>query len=120
MAAAHTDDPELKLAPSYLLDDRVRVRDRQRDVHQWMLLLELAEDHGEHAPPGPGGRADLEPPLELALGLLVEACEQLLLEREQPLGTPIQAEPGLGRLDPAAGPVEEPLAHPLLERPDLQ
>ena len=40
--------------------------------------------------------------------------------REQPLRSAIEPEAGLGRLDPAAGAVEEPLADPLLERPDLQ
>ena len=120
VAACDADDPELELAPPDLLDDRVRVGHRQRDVHQRMKLLELAEDDGQDAPARPGRRADLEPALELALGLLAELREQLLLEREQPLRPAVEPEAGLGRLDPAAGAVEEPLADALLERPDLQ
>ena len=65
-------------------------------------------------------RIDLEPALELALGFVAEVREQLLLERKQPLRSAVEPEPGLGRLDPAAGAVEEPLADALLERPNLK
>ena len=61
--------------------------------YQWVELLELPEDDGEDASAGPGGRADLEPALELALGFLVEAPEQLLLEREQPLSSAVRRSP---------------------------
>ncbi len=102
VATGHSDDPELELAPPDLLDHPLRVRHRQRDRHERMQLLELPEDDGQHGPARPGRSADLEPSLELALGLLAEICEQLLLEREQSLRSAVEPEPGLGRLDPAA------------------
>ena len=71
-------------------------------------------------PPGPVERADLEPAGQLALRLLAELGEQLLLEREQPLRAPVEAAAGLGRLDAAARAVDELQAEPLLERADLQ
>ena len=108
--ARGADDAELELAPSDLLDHRLGVRDGERDVHKRMELLELAEDDGQHAAAGAGGRTDLEPALQLAFRLLPELREHLLLEREQPLRAAVEAEPGLGRLDPPAGAVEEPLA----------
>ena len=120
MAAGHPDDPELELAPADLLDDRLRVGHRQRDAHERMQLLELPEDDGQDAPAGPSRGTDLEPALELALGLLAEVREQLLFKREQPLRSAVEPEPGLGRLDPATRAVEEPLADALLERPDLE
>ena len=85
-----------------------------------MELLELAEHDGQDAAARPGRGADLEPALELALGLLAELREQLLLEREQPLRAAIEPQAGLGRLDPAAGAVEQLLPDALLERADLQ
>ena len=85
-----------------------------------MELLELAEQDGQDASARPGGGAYLEPPLQLALGLLSELREQLLLERQEPLRSAVEPESGLGRLDPAAGTVEELLPEPLLERTDLQ
>ena len=39
---------------------------------------------------------------------------------EQPLRAAVELEPGLGRLDAAAGAVEELRPEPLLERPHLQ
>ena len=48
-----------------------------------------------------------------------ELVEQLLLEREHPLRAAVQPQPGLGRLDPAAGAVEQLLAEPLLQRAHL-
>ena len=85
-----------------------------------MELLELPEDDRQDASTGTGGSADLEPALELALGFLAEVRKQLLLERDEPLRSAVEPETGLGRLDPAAGAVEELLADALLERPDLQ
>ena len=107
---ADADDAELELAAPDLLDDGVRVRHRQRDMHLRMELLELPEDDRQDASAGPGRGADLEPALELAFGLLAEVREQLLLEREQPLRSAVEPETGLGRLDPASRAVEELLA----------
>ena len=120
MAADSADDPELELATRDLLDHGVGVRDGQRDVHLRMEPLELAQQAGQDAPAGPRGGSDLESALQLALGLLSELREQLLLEREKPLRASIEAEAGLGRLDAPTGAVEQLLAEALLERPDLQ
>ena len=49
-----------------------------------------------------------------------EAGDDVLLELQEPLGAAVELEPGLGRLDPAAGAVEELRPEPLLERPHLQ
>src|SRR5213079_31534 len=108
MTAGGTDHSELELAPTDLLDHVVRVRDGERDVHERVQLLELTEDDGQDAAARPGGSADLEPALELALRLFAEVCEQLLLEREQPLRSAVQPEPRLGRLDSATRAVEKP------------
>ena len=120
MAAGHPDDPELELAAPDLLDDGVRVRHRQRDMHQRMELLELPEDDRQDASTGTGGSADLESALELAFGFLAEVRKQLLLERDEPLRSAVEPETGLGRLDPASRAVEELLADALLQRPDLK
>jgi hypothetical protein len=120
MTTGCTYDSELELTASDLLDDRVRVGHRQRHVDLRMEPLELAEQNREDAPAGPGGGTDLEPAVELTLGLLAELGKQLLLEPEQPLRTAIEAESGLGRLDSTAGAIEKLLADALLERPDLQ
>ena len=117
---ADADHAELELAPSDLLDDRVRVGHGQRDVNQRVEAWNSPSTTGNTLPPGPGRGTDLEPALELALGLLAEFREQLLLEREQPLRSAVEPQARLGRLDPAAGAVEEPLADALLERADLE
>ena len=52
--------------------------------------------------------------------LLAELGEELLLLGEQPLCAPVQPLARLGRLDPAAGAVEQLSAEALLERADLQ
>jgi hypothetical protein len=72
-----------------------------------VLLLELREDDRQDRAAGPGRRPDLEPAVQLALGLVAELGQQLLLDREQALRAPVEARPGLGRLDAAPGPVEE-------------
>src|SRR5207237_8904009 len=46
--------------------------------------------------------------------------DELLLEREQLLRVAVEEQPRLGGLDAPPGPVEQPLAEPLLERPDLE
>ena len=49
-----------------------------------------------------------------------DLADDLLLEREQPLGAAVEPDPGLGRLDAPAGAVEQLRPEPLLERPHLQ
>jgi hypothetical protein len=89
-------------------------------MHLRMESLELPEQDREDAPAGTGRRADLEAPLQLAAGFLSELCQQLLLEREEPLRAAVETKARLRRLDAPAGAIEELLVEPLLERPDLQ
>src|SRR5205085_2290834 len=69
---------------------------------------------------GARGRADLEPPVQLARVARGDLLDDLLLEREQPLRAAVEDEPGLGGLDAPSRAVEQPLSEPLLERADLQ
>jgi hypothetical protein len=85
-----------------------------------MELLKLAQQARQDAPAGAGRSADLEPARQLALGLLAELREQLLLERDEALRTAVEPEARFGRLDPPSGAIEELLADALLERADLQ
>ena len=85
-----------------------------------MLRGEVAEETREHDTSGPGRRADLERPVELALGALGELVDEVLFEREQPLGAAVEARAGLGRLDASARAVEELHPEALLERAHLQ
>ena len=89
-------------------------------MHLRVEPLELGEHDRQDAPAGPRRAADLEPARELAFGVVPELLEDLLLEREQPLRPAIEPHPGLGRLDPPPGAVEELLPEPLLERADLE
>src|SRR5581483_7224777 len=120
VAALRADDAELELAARHLLDHVLRVRHRERDAHVGMPLLELAEHARQDRPARAGGRADLEAAGELALRLLAQLGEELLLLREQPLRAPVQPLARLRRLDAAAGAVEELPPEPLLERADLK
>ena len=120
MAAGGADDPELELARGNALDHRLRVGDGERDPDARMLALELAEEQ-RHDDRGRAGRgADLQLARELALALAGDLVEDLPLEREQPLRAAVEPQPGLGRLDAAAGAVEQLRPEPLLERPHLQ
>jgi len=114
------DADTARILGCHVVGERARVRDRQHDVHLRVDLLELAQHDGQDAPSGACRGSDLEPALQLALGLLAELREQLLLEREQPLRAAIEPVAGLGRLHPTSGAIEEPLAETFLERPDLQ
>ena len=71
-------------------------------------------------PPGPGRRADLERSAELVAFVAADLGDELLLEREQPLGAAVEPQAGLGRLDPPARAVEELRPEPLLERAHLK
>src|SRR5207247_2113232 len=85
-----------------------------------VAALELAEQERDDGAAGARRGADLQPPAERALLLGRDLLQQLLLEREQALRAAVEAKPGLGRHDPAAGPVEQLPAEPLLERANLQ
>src|SRR5262249_55285768 len=85
LPARGADDAQLELAPPDLLDHGMRVRHRQRDVDLPMELLKLAEPDRQTAAARPGRGTDPEPAAQLALRLLAELFEQLLLHREQPL-----------------------------------
>jgi lipopolysaccharide/colanic/teichoic acid biosynthesis glycosyltransferase len=120
VAPSGADDAELELAPGDLVDDRLGVGDGQRDPNARVQLLELAEDEREDRAAGTRRGTDLEPAGQLALGLLAELLEELLLQREQALRTAVQPLAGLGRLNPPSGAVEQSLAESLLERADLE
>ena len=118
MPARRADDPELQPPVGDELDHRLRVGDRQLDAQLGIGALEFAEQERQDDRRRPGGGADLERAAQrrVRLGDLVE---QLLLEREHPLCAPVEAEPGLGRLDPPTGAVEQLRPEPLLERAHL-
>ena len=120
MAAGRADDAELELARGDALDHGLRVGDRQRDPDARVLALELAEQQRHDDRRGACRRAELQLAGELALALAGDLVEDLSLEREQPLGAAIEPHAGLGRLDAAAGAVEQLRPEPLLERPHLQ
>ena len=120
VAACGADDPELELARSDALDHGLRVGDGQRDPDAGMLALELAEEQRHHDRGRAGRGTDLQLARELALALAGDLVEDLPLQREQPLGAAVEPQPGLGRLDAAAGAVEQLRPEPLLERPHLQ
>ena len=100
------------------LDDRLGVGDVQRDAQIGVLALELAEQERQDDRRRPCRGADLERPVEPRVGF-GELFEQLLFEREHALRAAVEPKPGLGRLDPAAGAIEELLPEPVLERAHL-
>ena len=120
MAPRCADDAELELARGHPLHDRLRVEDPERHAERWMQLCELAEELRDDDPARARRGADLEGTRELLGAFECDLGDDLLLEREQPLGAAIEAEARLRRLDPSAGAVEELRAEPLLERPHLQ
>ena len=85
-----------------------------------MQLLELGEHDRQHRAARARSTRRSRAVRQLALGLVAELGEQLLLQREQPLRAPVEPAARLGRLDAAARAVEELQAEPLLERADLQ
>ncbi len=120
MPARRADDAELELPGGDALDHGLRVRHGQRDLHTGVRALELAEQQRHDDRRRAGRRSEPELALELALPLAGELVEQLLLEREQPLRAPVEPQAGLGRLDAAAGAVEQLRAEPLLQRSHLE
>ena len=69
---------------------------------------------------GAGGGADCEPAVELAALLARELVHELPLRLQDALGASVENAAGIGRHDAAAGPVEQALAEPGLERPNLE
>ncbi len=120
MPPRRAHDPELELPPRDRLDDRLRVRHRERDGHARADAVELTEEERQQRLARPGRRAQLEPPAKVAVRLRRRLVEQLLLEREQLLRPAVEPPAGLCRLDAPAGAVEELRAEPLLERADLE
>ena len=89
------------------LHHRLRVGDGEHDPDARMLTLELAQEQRHDDRGRAGGGADLQLARELALALAGDLVEDLTLEREQPLRASVEPQPGLGRLDAAAGAVEQ-------------
>ena len=117
VAPRRADDAELELPAGDVLDDRLRVGDGERDARP--PGSRAGTRRGGAAATiaaGPGRRAELERPGELALAAGRDLVEQLLLEREQPLRARGRVAARLGRLDPTARAVEQLRAEPLLER----
>src|SRR5437773_132275 len=81
VARRRAHNPELELARGHLLDDAVRVGDRQRDTQLGVLALELAEQHRNDGAAGPGGSAERELAAQLAI-VAGKLFEQLPLEGE--------------------------------------
>ena len=119
VARRRAHNPELELARGHLLDDAVRVGDRQRDTQLGVLALELAEQHRDDGAAGPGRSAERELAAELAI-VAGELFEQLPLEGEHPLRRPVEPLPCLRRLDAAPGAVEQLRPEPFLERANLE
>src|SRR5438876_8116590 len=79
MAATRPDDAELELAVRDPIDDRLRVRHRQPDVHVRVSLLELAEKHGHDTPAWARRGAELERPVDHTLVVRRQLLAQLVL-----------------------------------------
>src|SRR5207237_8449062 len=120
VAWRRADDAELELPFRDLSDDGLRIRDGQPHAHVGMRLVELAEQDGNDGAAGPGRGAELERPGERTRFAAADLVEQLLLEGKQLLRGRVEPQPGLRRLDTAAGPVEGLGPEPLLERADLK
>src|SRR5215212_3744930 len=112
-------DPQLELALRHLLDDAIRVRDRQGDAQLGVFALELAEQHRNDRATrsGRGAERQLAAQHTIVAGELVE---EVPLEHEHPLRGAVEPLPGFGRLDPAPRPVEQLGSEPLLQRPNLE
>ena len=120
MAARRADDAELELARRDALDDRVRVRHRQKDADVRVLALELGEHHRNGDGGRPGRRAEHEIAREVALAGGRHLGDELILERQHALRAAIQTPARLGRLDAATRAVEKLRSEALLERAHLQ
>jgi hypothetical protein len=114
------DDAELELAGGNALDQRLRIRNGQCDLHPGVSPLELTEKERHDDRGGAGRGPELELAPELALALTGELVEELLFQREQPLRAPLEPQSCLGRLDTTARAVEQLCAEPLLEGANLQ
>ena len=120
MTPSRSDDAELELAVGDEVDNGLGVVHLERNPEVGMLLLELAEKDRNGNRGRPGRCPDRELAGESAGTLGRDLLEHLLLQLEQPLCAAEQPQPGLGRLDPAAGAVEELRPEPFFERPHLQ
>ena len=85
-----------------------------------MLFLELAEQERDDRAARSRRGAELERAGDRPFVIGVELFEQMLLGGEHPLSRCVEASPGLGRLDPTTGAVEQLPPEALLERANLQ
>src|SRR5712691_11852945 len=115
-----TDDAELELAFGDLVNDGLRVRDRESHAHVRMQLAELAQQERDDGAARSGRRPELECAGQSVVGLAGDLLDQLLLECEQLLRGRIEPQSRLGRLDAAARAVEQLRPEPLLEGTDLK
>ncbi len=96
------DDAELERAIGDLVDDRLRVGDREPDAHVRVVPLELAQEDGHNRAARPGGGAELERSRDRALVVGGDLLEQVLLGGKQSLSGGVEPAAGLGGLDAAA------------------
>src|SRR5947208_455977 len=78
------DDPKLELPLGHLLDDAVRVRNRECDAQLGVLTLKLAQQNRDDGAAGPGRRAKRKLAAQLTV-FARELFEQLSFESEHPL-----------------------------------
>src|SRR4051812_23872825 len=84
-----TDDAQLDRAVGHLLDDRVRVRNGQRDAERGVLALELAKEERHEVPARSRGGADRERSAQVSV-LLSELLHEVVLELEHLLRVSVQ------------------------------
>ena len=120
VAARSSDDAELELPVRNLVDERLSVGHGQAHAHVRVLLVELAEQERHDGASGARRGPELERPGDRALVVGLELFEEMLLEREEPLCGRVEQAPGLRRLHPAPGAVEQLPPEALLERADLE
>jgi hypothetical protein len=120
MTPGGADDPQLELAGRNTLDDGMRVRDREKDPHQRVLTLELAENDGNDDCRRSRRCPQHEVSCEIALARGAHVGDELILEREHPLSAAVEPPSRLGRLDASTRAVEELRAQALLQRSHLQ
>ena len=120
VAPGGADDAELELAVGDEVDDRLGVVHLERDAQLGMTQLELAEEDGTATAAGP-----VEAPIDsspvsapapseaTSSSICSSSCSRRWAPRKR-------RTPGLGRLHPAPGAVEQLRAEPLLERPHLE
>ena len=114
VAPGGADDAELEPSVGDEVDDGLGVVHLERPCKPWVPRVELAEEDRHDHRGGARRSADGQLAGECTGAFGCDIVEHLLLELEQALSRSIEAQPGLGRLHPAAGAVEQLRPQPLL------